>query len=244
MPKGVVWRQEDIFFGAARRGESRRGPDHRPVGDRRKSWSSTIRPNGCALSSAHDPPGPYQFVHPRLSGRSCTRAGNGPCSARCSVAARSCSFSASCSLDFAVGARSRRTRTCEQHEPHRRRDRTAAPRHVARQNQTRCRTRRACGSSARAAAMLSGAVKEGLLVAVPSLLAIVEGIGASSESPAEAVAVNDPLIGAVPPSLTFAAKAETMLRRRRPAPHRRRVRDRSDGSPPAAGSRSGTTRTR
>jgi fatty-acyl-CoA synthase len=59
--------------------------------------------------------------------------------------------------------------------------------------------------------ILSGDAKEALMREIPSVLAIVEGIG-SSESPAQAVAVTT-RAGVVAPSrsLTFAAKAETMV---------------------------------
>ena len=59
--------------------------------------------------------------------------------------------------------------------------------------------------------ILSGDAKEALMKAIPSVLAIVEGIG-SSESPAQAVAVTT-RAGVVAPSrsLTFAAKAETIV---------------------------------
>ena len=57
--------------------------------------------------------------------------------------------------------------------------------------------------------ILSGEVKDGLMAALPSVLAIVEGIG-SSESPAQAVAVTT-RNGAPSASLTFAAKADTMV---------------------------------
>lgn len=57
--------------------------------------------------------------------------------------------------------------------------------------------------------MLSADVKERLLAALPSVLAILEGMG-SSESPAQAVAVSTPA-GGVAPSLTFASKAETIV---------------------------------
>src|SRR4029077_10310207 len=57
--------------------------------------------------------------------------------------------------------------------------------------------------------IMSGEVKDGLLAAIPSVLAIVEGIG-SSESPAQAVALTTR--GGVPSaSLTFSAKAETIV---------------------------------
>ena len=56
--------------------------------------------------------------------------------------------------------------------------------------------------------IMSGEVKDGLMAAIPSVLAIVEGIG-SSESPAQAVAVTT-RSGAPSASLTFAAKAETI----------------------------------
>ena len=57
--------------------------------------------------------------------------------------------------------------------------------------------------------IMSGEVKDGLMAALPSVLAIVEGIG-SSESPAQAVAVTT-RGGAPSASLTFAAKAETIV---------------------------------
>ena len=57
--------------------------------------------------------------------------------------------------------------------------------------------------------ILSGDVKDGLMRSLPSVLAIVEGIG-SSESPAQAVAVTT-RDGAPSPSLTFAAKADTIV---------------------------------
>src|SRR6185436_10745375 len=57
--------------------------------------------------------------------------------------------------------------------------------------------------------ILSGEVKDGLMDALPSVLAIVEGIG-SSESPAQAVALTT-RGGAPSASLTFAAKADTMV---------------------------------
>jgi len=57
--------------------------------------------------------------------------------------------------------------------------------------------------------ILSGDVKARLLVALPSVAAILEAIG-SSESPAQAVAVAT-REGPAVPSLTFAPKAETMV---------------------------------
>jgi acyl-CoA synthetase (AMP-forming)/AMP-acid ligase II len=57
--------------------------------------------------------------------------------------------------------------------------------------------------------MLSGDVKDALMDALPSVRAIVEGVG-SSESPAQAVAVTT-RAGGAPPSLTFAAKPETIV---------------------------------
>ena len=59
--------------------------------------------------------------------------------------------------------------------------------------------------------ILSGDAKDALMAALPSVLAIVEGIG-SSESPAQAVAVTTRAGVAAPArSLTFAAKAETIV---------------------------------
>jgi acyl-CoA synthetase (AMP-forming)/AMP-acid ligase II len=59
--------------------------------------------------------------------------------------------------------------------------------------------------------ILSGDAKESLMAELPSVLAIVEGIG-SSESPAQAVAVTTRAGTAAPSrSLTFSAKAETIV---------------------------------
>ena len=58
--------------------------------------------------------------------------------------------------------------------------------------------------------MLSADVKHGLFDALPSLLAIIEGIG-SSESPAQAVSVTNRAGTPTTQSLRFAAKAETMV---------------------------------
>ncbi len=59
--------------------------------------------------------------------------------------------------------------------------------------------------------ILSGDAKDALMAALPSVLAIVEGIG-SSESPAQAVALTTRAGNAsASASLTFAAKAETMV---------------------------------
>jgi len=57
-------------------------------------------------------------------------------------------------------------------------------------------------------AMLSADVKEGLLAALPSVLAVLEGLG-SSECPAQAIAVARR--GVATASLTFQARPETML---------------------------------
>src|SRR5207244_13414635 len=57
--------------------------------------------------------------------------------------------------------------------------------------------------------IMSGEVKDGLMAAIPFVLAIVEGIG-SSESPAQAVALTT-RSGAPSASLTFAAKAEPVV---------------------------------
>ena len=58
--------------------------------------------------------------------------------------------------------------------------------------------------------MLSADVKRDLLERLPSVLGIVEGVG-SSESPAQAVAVTTRATAAPTASLTFAAKAETIV---------------------------------
>jgi acyl-CoA synthetase (AMP-forming)/AMP-acid ligase II len=59
--------------------------------------------------------------------------------------------------------------------------------------------------------ILSGGAKEALMAGMPSVLAIVEGVG-SSESPAQAVAVTTRAGVATPSrSLTFTAKADTIV---------------------------------
>ena len=59
--------------------------------------------------------------------------------------------------------------------------------------------------------ILSGDAKEALMAGIPSVLAIVEGVG-SSESPAQAVAVTTRAGVAAPSrSLTFTAKADTIV---------------------------------
>ena len=58
--------------------------------------------------------------------------------------------------------------------------------------------------------MLSADVKHQLLEELPSVLGIVEGVG-SSESPAQAVAVTTRATAAPAASLTFSAKAETIV---------------------------------
>ena len=59
--------------------------------------------------------------------------------------------------------------------------------------------------------ILSGDAKDALMAELPSVRAIIEGIG-SSESPAQAVALTTRAGSGQPsPSLTFAAKAETMV---------------------------------
>jgi acyl-CoA synthetase (AMP-forming)/AMP-acid ligase II len=59
--------------------------------------------------------------------------------------------------------------------------------------------------------ILSGDAKEALMAGIPSVLAIVEGVG-SSESPAQAVAVTTRTGVAAPSrSLTFTAKADTIV---------------------------------
>ena len=98
----------------------------------------------------------------------------------------------------------------ERDEPRRRRERAPAARTRSRPNPDRWDTSslRLLGSGG---SILSGDAKDALMAALPSVLAIVEGIG-SSESPAQAVAVTTRAGVAAPrASLTFAAKAETMV---------------------------------
>jgi len=202
-PKGVVWRQEDIFFGAMGGGN----PGGSPITEPEAIVHSVLENPAQRLRAflPADDPGPEQFVALGLgplvhaSGQWSVLGalfGGGKV-----VLSTDEHFDATRVLDL-IEAES--VNTCNVVG-----DATARPlltglrAHPKRWNTG---TLRLLGSGG---AILSADVKQGLMDELPSLLAIVEGIG-SSESPAQAVAVTT-RAGKTAPSLTFAAKAETMI---------------------------------
>ena len=202
-PKGVVWRHEDIFFGALGGGNPGGPPIARP-----DEIVASVRDNPAQRLRAFLPPGdpgPPQFIS----------LGLGP------LVHASGQWSA---LGALLGG-GKVVLYCDPHVDIPRvvdliaRERVnslnpvgdASARPLA--DYLRAHPDHADTSSLRllgsGGSMLSQDVKDTLLGLLPSVLAIVEGIG-SSESPAQAVAVirRD---GTVPPSLTFSAKPETMV---------------------------------
>jgi 3-oxocholest-4-en-26-oate---CoA ligase len=204
MPKGVMWRSEDIFFGAMGGGN----PGGVPIG----------RPEAIAESVATNPAqrikpflpegdaGPDQFVSLALgplmhaSGQWSalgTLLGGGKV-----VLYDRASIDMEYVLDLLetervnamnlVGDASARPLVAALRRPSRERDLSSL---------------RLLGSGG---SILSGDTKEALMAVLPSVLAIVEGIG-SSESPAQAVAVTTRDTAAPSRSLTFTAKAETIV---------------------------------
>jgi acyl-CoA synthetase (AMP-forming)/AMP-acid ligase II len=203
MPKGVVWRHEDIFFGALGGGN----PGGAPITDPAQIAVSVVDNPAQRLRAflPSDDPGPDHLVTLGL-GPLVHASGQWSMLGALLGGGKAVLFPHR-SLDFArVLDLVERERVNNMNLTG---DGTARPvLDTLQANPTRWDTSslRLLGSGG---AMLSGAVKEDLIAAIPSLLAIVEGIG-SSESPAQAVAVTT-RNGVVPPSLTFAAKAETML---------------------------------
>jgi acyl-CoA synthetase (AMP-forming)/AMP-acid ligase II len=204
MPKGVVWRHEDIFFGAMGGGN----PGGPPI----------ARPDDIAVSVVENPaqrlrpflphgdPGPPQFVSLALgplmhaSGQWSaigTLLGGGKV-----VLYDRPHVEMKHVLDLIERERVNAMNLVG--------DASARPllaalaRANARWDTSSLRLLGSGGS------ILSADAKTALLVALPSVLAIVEGIG-SSESPAQAVAVTTRSGTPAGVSLTFAAKAETMV---------------------------------
>ena len=205
MPKGVLWRHEDIFFGAMGGGN----PGGPPI----------VRPEDIAVSVidnpaqrlkpflAHGDPGPAQFVSLALgplmhaSGQWSaigTLLGGGKV-----VLYDLPHVDMEHVLDLVQRERVNAMNLVG--------DASARPllatlaAHPDRWDTSSLRLLGSGGS------ILSGDAKDALMDQLPSVLAIVEGIG-SSESPAQAVAVTTRAgVASSAPSLTFSAKAETIV---------------------------------
>jgi fatty-acyl-CoA synthase len=202
LPKGVVWRHEDIFF-AALGGGNPGGP---PIGAPEEIAVSVLGNPAQRLRAflPADDPGPPQFVSLALGPLSHasgqwsafgTLLGGGKVVLYCEPSVEAARVLALVARERVnalnlVGDASARPLLDALREP-------GCP---------DVSSLRLLGSGG---SILSGEVKDALMRAVPSVLAIVEGIG-SSESPAQAVAVTT-RGGGPSRSLTFSAKAETMV---------------------------------
>ncbi len=212
MPKGVVWRQEDIFFAAIGGGN----PGGAPITDPEQLAPNVIVNTAQRIGPflAPDEPGPERYVTLSMGplmhasgswGALGTLLGGGTLvlDARPGLdPARVLDLVARervCLLTLVGDAGGRPLADAIEAEP-------------ARWDLSCLRLLGSGGS------MLSADVKTRLLRAIPSVVAILEGMG-SSESPAQAVAVSTRRVG-VAPTLTFAAKAETIVvdDARRPLP--------------------------
>jgi acyl-CoA synthetase (AMP-forming)/AMP-acid ligase II len=204
MPKGVMWRSEDIFFGAMGGGN----PGGPPI-DRPEAIAVSVATNPAQRIKPFLPegdPGPDQFVSLALgplmhaSGQWSalgTLLGGGKV-----VLYDRASVDMEHVLDLIEAERVNAMNLVG--------DASARPLVVSLQHPTRERDLSSLRLLGSGGSILSGDTKEALMAALPSVLAIVEGIG-SSESPAQAVAVTTRASSAPSRSLTFTAKAETMV---------------------------------
>jgi 3-oxocholest-4-en-26-oate---CoA ligase len=205
MPKGVVWRHEDIFFGAMGGGNPG-GPPIEEPGEIAKSVVDNP-PQRLRPFLPRDDPGPDQFVSLALgplmhaSGQWSaigTLLGGGKV-----VLYDRLHVDMEHVLDLVERERVNAMNLVG--------DASARPllaTLAAAPERWDTSSLRLLGSGG---SILSADAKDALLAALPSVLAIVEGIG-SSESPAQAVAVTTRAGVAAPhASLTFAAKAETIV---------------------------------
>ncbi len=202
-PKGVVWRHDDIFFAAIGGGN----PGGPPIG-RCEELATNVRTNTAQRVRPFlppDDPGPSQFVALSLGplmhasgqwGALGTLLGGGTLvldpSTHLDVehALDLVEREQVCMLTLIGDTAGRPLVAAIEHEPHR----------------WDLSSLRLIGSGG---TMLSADTKRRLISTIPSLLAILEGIG-SSESPAHGVAVTTRTERSVA-SLTFASKAETIL---------------------------------
>jgi acyl-CoA synthetase (AMP-forming)/AMP-acid ligase II len=204
MPKGVMWRSEDIFFGAMGGGN----PGGSPIG-RPEAIVDSVVSNPAQRIKPFLPegdPGPDQFVSLALgplmhaSGQWSalgTLLGGGKV-----VLYDRASVDMEYVLDLVEAERVNAMNLVG--------DASARPLVAALRRRKRERDLSSLRLLGSGGSILSGDTKAELMTALPSALAIVEGIG-SSESPAQAVAVTRRGSAAPSRSLTFAAKAETIV---------------------------------
>ena len=203
MPKGVVWRQEDIFFAAIGGGNPGGAPITDPAQLAPNVIANTAQRVGPFLAPGE--PGPDRYVTLSMGplmhasgswGALGTLLGGGTL-----VLDPEPGLDAARVLDLVA-----RERVCLLTLVGDAGGRPLADAVEAEPTRWDLSCLRLLGSGG---SMLSADVKTRLLGAIPSVLAILEGMG-SSESPAQAVAVSTRRTG-VAPTLTFAAKAETIV---------------------------------
>ena len=203
MPKGVVWRHEDIFFGALGGGNPGGPPITAP-----EQLAASVRDNPAQrlrVFLAPDDPGPDQFVSLALgplmhaSGQWSafgTLLGGGKV-----VLYDGAPVDLRDVLDLVERERVNAMNMVG--------DTTARPLLEALAREPSRWDTSSLVLLGSGGSILSGDVKGALMARLPSVVAMIEGIG-SSESPAQAVAVTT-RTGTPAPSLTFTAKAETMV---------------------------------
>jgi acyl-CoA synthetase (AMP-forming)/AMP-acid ligase II len=203
MPKGVVWRHEDIFFGALGGGNPGGPPITAP-----EQLAASVRDNPAQrlrVFLAADDPGPEQFVSLALgplmhaSGQWSafgTLLGGGKV-----VLYDGAPVDMVDVLDLVERERVNAMNMVG--------DASARPLLDALDREPGRWDTSSLVLLGSGGSILSGEVKGALMERLPSVVAMIEGIG-SSESPAQAVALTT-RAGAPSPSLTFTAKAETMV---------------------------------